>query len=197
MRNPLSSESFVPLQVARHHFSLTAFRMFCCLQFFQKCQSGCGFLGPLLFGIYAASQFLDLCVFLQVGKFCYFFSLKFICLLLTVWVFVAAHRLQLQQDSYSLAVGARASHCSGFFCHEAWALGHSGSVVVARATQIVASWLVESSQTRHQTQRVPCTDRQILNCQSGKSTSRYFSNSFFSPFQPPSGILIAQMLDPR
>ena len=50
------------------------------------------------------------------------------------WVFVAAHRLSLVAASgggATLHCGAWASHCSGFSCCGAWALGMQASVVVA------------------------------------------------------------------
>ena len=57
--------------------------------------------------------------------------------------------------------GARASHCGGFSCCGAQALGHVGSVVVG-CTGLVALWHVKFSQTRGRT-HVPCIGRRILN----------------------------------
>ena len=49
------------------------------------------------------------------------------------WVFVAARRLSLVAVSgAALCSGERASHCGGFSCCRAWALGLRASVVVAR-----------------------------------------------------------------
>ena len=80
----------------------------------------------------------------------------------------------------TLRCGARASHCGGFSCCGARALGAQASVVVARGlsscgswalecrlsslwcTGLVAPWHVGSSRTRART-RVPCIGRQILN----------------------------------
>ena len=67
-----------------------------------------------------------------------FFFYKFYLLLLLLlffwlhWVFVAARRLSLVVASRAtLCCSARASHCSGFSCCRAQALGEQGSVVVA------------------------------------------------------------------
>ena len=48
------------------------------------------------------------------------------------WVFVAAHRLSLivASGGYSLVVSMWVSHCGGFSCCGAWALGTQASVVV-------------------------------------------------------------------
>ena len=49
------------------------------------------------------------------------------------WVSVAARGLSLVAASGAiLRCGARASHCSGFSCCGAWALGTQASVVVVR-----------------------------------------------------------------
>ena len=48
-------------------------------------------------------------------------------------MFVAAHGLSLVAASgATLRCGAQASHCGGFSCCGAWALGARASVVVAR-----------------------------------------------------------------
>ena len=87
--------------------------------------------------------------------------------------------LYLRRVGASLRCGARASHCGGFSCCEAWALGTRASVVVARGlsscgsralqhrlsscgTGLVAPRHGGSSRTRART-RVPCIGRQILN----------------------------------
>ena len=54
----------------------------------------------------------------------------------------------------TLHCGARSSHCGGFSCCRAWALGAQASVVVQHAG-LVAPWHVGSSQTRAGT-HVPC-----------------------------------------
>ena len=63
------------------------------------------------------------------------FFLKFILFIYfwLWWVFVAVRRLSLvvANGGYS-SCGARASHCGGFSCCGAWALGTRASVVVAR-----------------------------------------------------------------
>ena len=52
------------------------------------------------------------------------------------WVFVAVHGLSLVVASGGCSsCGARASHCSGFSCCGAQALGARASVVVARGLQ--------------------------------------------------------------
>ena len=50
------------------------------------------------------------------------------------WIYVAACRLSLVPASggATLRCGARASHCRGFSCCRAWALGARASVVAAR-----------------------------------------------------------------
>ena len=42
-----------------------------------------------------------------------------------------------------LCCGAQASHCSGFSCCGAWALGTWASVVVARGLSSCGSWALE------------------------------------------------------
>ena len=79
--------------------------------------------------------------------------------------------LQLQRAGAALRCGARASHCAGFSCCGAWALGVWASVWLmscrAQAQQLwrtglVAPRHVGSSRTRARTP-VPCIGRQILN----------------------------------
>ena len=88
--------------------------------------------------------------------------------------------LQLRRAGATLRCGARASHCSGFSCCGARALGAPASVVVATRAQqlwlagsranaqqlwctgLVAPRHVGSSQTRARTP-VPCFGRRILN----------------------------------
>ena len=93
------------------------------------------------------------------------------------WVFVAERGLSLVA---TLCCGAWASHCGGFSCCGARALGAQASVVAARGLSSCGSqalecrlsscgaraqllqWHVGSSQTRDRT-RVPCIGRWILN----------------------------------
>ena len=59
------------------------------------------------------------------------------------WVFVAACRLSLVAVSgATLHCRVRASHCSGFSCCGAWALGAWASVVVAHGLQSAGSVVV-------------------------------------------------------
>ena len=71
-----------------------------------------------------------------VGFFCFFLINLFIVLFIyyfwLCWVFVAAHGLSLVAASgATLHCGAPASHCGGFSCCGARALGMRASVVVA------------------------------------------------------------------
>ena len=66
-------------------------------------------------------------------EFIYLFNLFIFSL---PWVFVARPRfLQVWREGTTLCCGARASHCGGFSCCGAWALGTRASVVVARGLQ--------------------------------------------------------------
>ena len=87
-----------------------------------------GYKGDLILShILLLNLFPQLEVFFK-NKFIYLFIYFWLC-----WVFVAACGLSLVVASggYSLC-GVRASHCSGFFCCGARALGMWASVVVAR-----------------------------------------------------------------
>ena len=46
-----------------------------------------------------------------------------------IYLFLITHRLSLVAVSRGYSLGARASHCRGFSCCRAWALGHTGSAV--------------------------------------------------------------------
>ena len=61
------------------------------------------------------------------------------------WVLIAARGLSLVAASggYSLCCGAWASHCSGFSCCGARALGAQASVVVAHGLSSCVSWALE------------------------------------------------------
>ena len=61
------------------------------------------------------------------------------------WVFVAVHRLSLVAASgATLHCGVRASHCGGFSCCGAQALGPWASVVAAHGLGSCGSWLLGS-----------------------------------------------------
>ena len=51
--------------------------------------------------------------------------------------------LQLWRAGATLLCGAQASHCGGFFCCGARALGVQASVVVARGLSSCGSWALE------------------------------------------------------
>ena len=51
--------------------------------------------------------------------------------------------LQLRRAGATLRCGAQASHCSGFSCCGAWALGARASVVVAQGLSSCGSWALE------------------------------------------------------
>ena len=114
-----------------------------------------------------------------------------------------------------LPCGARASHCGGFSCCGAWALGTQASVVVARglgscgsqalecrlnscgAWGLVAPWHVRSSRSRART-HVPCIGRWILNhCATREALSTLHNclllTALSRPFGP--GILEAWATD--
>ena len=57
------------------------------------------------------------------------------------WVFIAPHGLSLlAAREVTLHCGVRASHCSGFSCCEAQALGVQASVVAAQGLSSCGSW---------------------------------------------------------
>ena len=112
--------------------------------------------------------------------------------------------LLLQQAGATLRCGERASHCGGFPCCRARALGTWASVVLARwlsscgsralecrlstcgmrtqqlwCTGLVALRHVGSSRTRAQT-RVPCIGRQILKHRTTREVPVYFCFYFFA-----------------
>ena len=51
--------------------------------------------------------------------------------------------LELRLVGATLHCGARASHCRGFSCCRAWALGAQASVVVAHGLSSCGSWALE------------------------------------------------------
>ena len=84
------------------------------------------------------------CFFLRVREF-YFYIFKF----LFIFLFLAALGLCCCPRAFSscgagapLCCGARASHCSGFSCCRAQALGMQASVVAARGLQSAGSVVV-------------------------------------------------------
>ena len=77
--------------------------------------------------------------FIYLLTFNYLFIYFWLC-----WVFVAACGLSLvasSRDHSSCSV--QASHCGGFSCWEAWALGVQASVVVARGLSSCGSRALE------------------------------------------------------
>ena len=80
---------------------------------------------------------LDLKEFLKINLFYLFI---FYC---TGSSLLRASFLLLQPAGATLRCGARASHCSGFSCCGAWALGEWASVVVARGLSRCGSRALE------------------------------------------------------
>ena len=78
-------------------------------------------------GLYFSAELLSLLFF--------FFLINLFILFIYFWlhwVFVAVHGLsRVVSSGATLCCCARASHCSGFSCCGAWALGMGASVVVA------------------------------------------------------------------
>ena len=84
--------------------------------------------------LFTSCSFWALRIFILLNNMCILttFFLNFFYFWLH-WVFIAAHGLSLVAASRAtLCGGARASHCSGFSCCRARALGTQTSVVVAR-----------------------------------------------------------------
>ena len=71
-----------------------------------------------------------------------FFNILSIYLFIFGWV-GAARRLSLVGGGATLRCGARASHCSGFSCRGARALGLRASVVVAHGLSSCGLWALE------------------------------------------------------
>ena len=106
-----------------------------------------------------------------------FFFFKFLFIYLFIFgcvgsLLLRAGFLQLRRVGAALHCGARASHCGGFPCCGARALGARASVVVACGLQstgsvVVAHWLSCSAACGvfpdQGSNPCPCTDRQILN----------------------------------
>ena len=91
-------------------------------------------LPAVYFSFYCYALFINADPLL--GPFLYKFVCLFVCLFVYLWlcwVFIAVHGLSsLWWVGATLRCGAWASHCGGFFCCGAWALGMWASVVVAR-----------------------------------------------------------------
>ena len=102
---------------------------------------------------------------------------------------------------------ARASHCAGFSCCRAWALGCLGFSKWGVwdqqlwCTSLVATWHVKSSQTRDQT-CVPCIGRWLLNHWTTTEVPRLanlikkWSHSVVSDSLWPRGLWLNRLLHP-
>ena len=77
-------------------------------------------------------------LFLKINKFIYLFIFGCVGSSLLHVGF-----LQLRRAGAALPCGAQASHCHGFSCCRAWALGVWASVVVARRLSSCGSWALE------------------------------------------------------
>ena len=75
--------------------------------------------------------------FFKINLFIYLF-LAVLGLRSCMWAF-----LQLQRAGATLCCGERASHCGGFSCCKARALGAQASVVVARRLSSCGTWALE------------------------------------------------------
>ena len=74
----------------------------------------------------------------------FFLFLFFLIYFWLRWVFVAARGLSLVAASgATLHCGARASHCGGFSCCRAWALGTQASVVVTHRLNSCGLWALK------------------------------------------------------
>ena len=96
-------------------------------------------------------KLVSLSLFFKIYLFIYFWLWSLLLRLVS---------LQLRQAGATLRCGVRASHCGGFSCCRARALGMRASVVWLAG--LVAPRHVGSSRTMART-RVPCIGRQILN----------------------------------
>ena len=89
------------------------------------------------------------------------------------WVFITVHTLSLV-----VAIGATfhcnawASHCSGFSCCGAWALGAQTSVVVSHGLSCCEAYGIFLAKYRT---CVSCTSRQILIHQITREVPRFYS----------------------
>ena len=82
-----------------------------------------------------------MCIYIYIYIYIFFFFFFFFGCIGSLLLNVGF--LQLQRAGASLHCGARASHCSGFSCCGAWALGAQASVVVARGLSSCGSWALE------------------------------------------------------
>ena len=171
-------------------FCLTAFRilslsltftiliMFWCVSLGSPYLELSGFPEPgYLFPFPDQGSFQPLFLLLFFCKFIYLFIIYF----WLHWVFVAVCGfLQLQRTGVTLHCGVWASHCGGFSCFRARALGAQTSVVVAHGLRSCGLWALERklSSCGPQAQllcgmwdlpgprartRIPCMGRWILN----------------------------------
>ena len=79
-------------------------------------------------------------IYIFLNKFIYFFICLFVAAL---GLHCCAHFLQLWRAGATLRCGVWASHCGGFSCCGARALGTRASVVVARGLSSCGSWALE------------------------------------------------------
>ena len=94
----------------------------------------------VVFSLHKSQYFLFysiLFIYLFIYLFVYLFIYLWLC-----WVFITGRGLSLLVVSrgYSFHCGVRASHCGGFSCCGAQALGARTSVVVARGLSSCGLW---------------------------------------------------------
>ena len=103
-------------------------------------------------------------------------KIPYLCVCVCVcvcWVFITVHTLSLV-----VAIGATfhcnawASHCSGFSCCGAWALGAQTSVVVSHGLSCCEAYGIFLAKYRT---CVSCTSRQILIHQITREVPRFYS----------------------
>ena len=101
-------------------------------------------------------------------------KIPYLCVCVCVcWVFITVHTLSLV-----VAIGATfhfsawASHCSGFSCCGAWALGAQTSVVVSHGLSCCEAYGIFLAKYRT---CVSCTSRQILIHQITREFPRFYS----------------------
>ena len=111
------------------------------------------------------SQFLK--IYLEVTN--YLFSFIWECLTFTLifflvglcWILVAVLRLSVVRwVEPTLRCGEQASHCRSFSCFRAWALGPTGSIVIAYGLSCSPACGIFPSMDWT---RVPCIDRLFIN----------------------------------
>ena len=118
----------------------------CCQGTHSYMQSYVGAKDQLIINCCSFQLFFHLKLFYKV-IFCIFFQFFFFFNFIYFWlhwVFVAMCGLSLVALSgATLCYGAQASHCNGFSCCRARALGTWASVAVARGLSSCGSWTVE------------------------------------------------------